>query len=81
MKTFLCRIGIMLPISLFGLYLLLILVGALTNAVGAGVVFYSSVYCKAGIALFALAVVSSVYTQFRCCCRDREKMASVKGDG
>jgi hypothetical protein len=73
MRTFLCRIGLILPAALFALFLLLILVGAISNSLGAGPVFFCSFYCKAGVVLFALAVAASIYTQAKACCGCKEK--------
>lgn len=56
MKNLAYRLGFALPLAVFGVFVLLILLGIGTNLLGIGPLFYCSVFCKVGVGLFATAV-------------------------
>ncbi|MBK7407052.1 MAG: hypothetical protein IPL49_10840 [Saprospirales bacterium] len=63
MKKLAYRLGFVLPLAVFGVFVLLILLGIGTNLLGSGDPFYCNIYCKAGVGLFVAAIVIAVLTQ------------------
>ncbi len=69
MKAFLVRIGLFIPMVMFGVFVLMVGVGIAASAVGAQASFYCNVYCKVGVALFTVALVSVIACQANACFR------------
>lgn len=65
MKTLICRLGFIIPLVFFAVYVLMALFGVVANAFGAAGVFYCSVFCKIGVTLLVLMLTGSVICQVR----------------
>jgi|LGOV01.1.fsa_nt_gb hypothetical protein len=66
-KEFFMRLSVLLPMAFFGVFILLMLFGIVANSLGADSFFYCEVYCKIGVTLFAVAILSVFYCQARSC--------------
>lgn len=69
MREFFVRICVVLPIALWIVFLFLMVFGIVSYFFGAGETFYCTVYCKVGLALFAIAAAAVTYCQAKACCR------------
>lgn len=67
MKTYLLRIGFVIPIVLFAVYLLLVTIGCLVNAAGADSSTFCALFSQGAAVLFTLAVAATLYCQGRAC--------------
>ena len=63
MKKLAYRLGYVLPLAVFGVFVLMILLGIGTNLLGTGDLFYCNVYCKIGVGVFIAGVVVAILTQ------------------
>ena len=66
-KEFFMRLGVLLPMAFWGVFIFLMLFGIVANSLGADSLFYCEVYCKIGITLFTVAILSVIYCQARSC--------------
>ncbi len=66
MKNLAYRLGFALPLAVFGVFVLLILLGIGTDLLGIGPLFYCNVFCKIGVSLFAVAITGTVLYCFNC---------------
>jgi uncharacterized membrane protein (DUF485 family) len=71
MKDFLIRIGLLLPLTVFAVYLLFILIGWAASLMGATNLFYCTVYCKLGVSVLIGALIVVLYCQAKACSRQR----------
>ena len=71
-REFFVRIGLFLPMTVFGILFILMLFGIGADLIGAESLFYCTVYCKVCVAALALGGLYCVYCQARACCRKKE---------
>lgn len=71
MKTLGWRLAFLIPLVLFGVYLLVAVFGIIADAFGAQDLFYCTVYCKIAVAVLITAVLATVCSQVRACTRTR----------
>jgi hypothetical protein len=69
MREFMIRIGVLLPIAVFGVFVLMVVIGGVANGLGATSLFYCSVYCKIGLSLLVATVAALLYCQAKACFR------------
>ena len=67
MKTWLIRIGLMIPLAMFITYIMVIVIGIVMRTLLANSEFYCSVYCKLAILLFVLSVFAVVCRESNIC--------------
>ncbi|MCB9283558.1 MAG: hypothetical protein H6563_05735 [Lewinellaceae bacterium] len=63
MKKLAYRLGYVLPLAVFGVFVLMILLGIGTNLAGTNDPFYCNVYCKIGVGIFIAGVALAILTQ------------------
>ena len=63
MKTLACRLCFVLPLAVFAVFVALIVLGIVANAVSGAELFLCNVYCKVGVGLFAVAITVAILTQ------------------
>ena len=63
MKKLAYRLGYMIPLVVFAVFVFLILLGIGANLLGGGDLFYCNVYCKVGLGLFIAAIAIALLTQ------------------
>ena len=66
-KEFFMRLGFLLPMAVWGVFIFLILFGIVANSFGVESAFFCTVYCKVGITLFVTAFLAIVYCQIKSC--------------
>ena len=66
-REFFMRLSFLLPMALWGIFILLVLFGIVANLLGADSSFYCTVYCKVGITLLVTAFLAIVYCQAKSC--------------
>jgi len=66
-KEFFMRLGFLLPVALWGVFIILVLFGIVANSIGVESAFFCTVYCKIGITLFVTAFLAIVYCQVKSC--------------
>ena len=66
-KEFFMRLGFLLPMAVWGVFIFLILFGIVANSFGVESTFFCTVYCKVGITLFVTAFLAIVYCQIKSC--------------
>ena len=71
-REFFVRTGIFLPMVVFGILFLLMLFGIGADLLGAGSLFYCTVYCKVCVGLLALGAMAVIYCQARACWKKKE---------
>jgi len=71
LKEFLIRLCVILPIAMWAVFLFLMLFGIVSYFFGADDWFYCTIYCKIGIALFALVALGVTYCQAKACLKNK----------
>jgi hypothetical protein len=71
-REFFIRIGLFLPLSIFGALLVLMLFGIGADLAGAQSIFYCTIYCKVCVGLLALVAMYVIYCQARACWKGKE---------
>lgn len=66
-KEFLIRIGVIIPIALWTVFVFMVLLGIISSTFGAESAFYCTIYCKIGVALIGAAIAGVVYCQAKAC--------------
>ena len=66
-REFFIRIGLFLPMAVFGLLFLLLLLGIGADLLGAKSAFYCTIYCKICAAILVLGATAVVYCQAKAC--------------
>lgn len=66
-KEFFTRLGVLVPLAFWTVFMFMTLVGILANALNVFSGMYCDVYCKLGVGLFSAAVLSIIYCQAKSC--------------
>ncbi|MEN8123778.1 MAG: hypothetical protein ABFR32_01510 [Bacteroidota bacterium] len=66
-REFFMRLGVLLPMAFWGVFIVLMILGIVTYNFGADSLFYCDVYCKIGVTLLAAVFLSVIYCQARSC--------------
>lgn len=69
MREFIIRLGILLPMVVWSVFLFLMVFGVAFSLMGAESSFYCNTYCNVGIVLTIIAVSAVVIVQARACIR------------
>lgn len=73
-KEFLVRLLVFLPIALWSVFLFLMVFGIAAYLLGANSLFYCTIYCKIGMALFILATIAVIYCQGEACLKNNKEI-------
>ncbi len=68
-REFIIRLGIILPMAVWSVFLFLMILGIVFNVMGAESSFYCNTYCNVGIVLTIMAVSAVVIVQAKACIR------------
>ena len=66
-KEFIVRLGVILPIAVWSVFLFLMIIGIVFNAFGAESTFYCNTYCNTAIALNIIVASAVIFFQARAC--------------
>ncbi len=67
-KEFFMRLGFLLPMAFWGIFIVLIFLGIIANSFGVESSFYcGGLYCKVGITLFSIAFFAIIFCQVNAC--------------
>lgn len=68
-REFIIRLGILLPMAVWSVFLFLMVFGVVFSLMGAESTFYCNTYCNVGIVLTVIVVSAVVIMQARACVR------------
>jgi len=66
-REFIIRLGVILPIAVWSVFLFLMIFGIVFNLLGAESSFYCTTYCKVGIALNIIVISAVIFFQAKAC--------------
>jgi len=66
-KEFFTRLGFLIPLALWSVFMFMILLGITANSLGIFSSFFCDVYCKLGLTLFTALFLSIIYCQAKSC--------------
>jgi len=66
-KEFMIRLGVILPMAVWSVFLFLMILGIVFYQLGADSAFYCTTYCQVGIALNIIVISGVIIYQARAC--------------
>ncbi len=66
-KEFITRLGILMPLAFWSVFMFMMLLGIIANSIGVYSGFFCDVYCKLGLTLLAALFLSIIYCQAKSC--------------